>query len=187
MCLIHFCLLFISGMVMTGICLPVLLLLPLVASVPSPSRAPSKYCRRCCDPLDPPITPHPTAYQTPEIRTYINMTILKGKNKIQTFSVPSHSFRLIAQHIANCQKGASSYHEYITIKYRKKVLFMFINKLHLLSLLDRHWWFDVLKAWPSYYFLVYRIYDCIIFWHTVVHTHIMCVWLKLVDIRPYAY
>lgn len=65
---------------MFGFCLPLLLLLPLVASVPSPSRSPLKYCRRCCDPLEPPISasPRPMTYQTPEVRTFINMTILKG-------------------------------------------------------------------------------------------------------------
>ncbi|XP_060774109.1 complement C1q tumor necrosis factor-related protein 1 [Neoarius graeffei] len=65
---------------MSGFFLPVLLLLPLVASVPSPSRSPPKYCRRCCDQLDPPHSnsPRPVAYQTPEVRTFINMTILKG-------------------------------------------------------------------------------------------------------------
>ncbi|KAK3556734.1 hypothetical protein QTP70_015084 [Hemibagrus guttatus] len=65
---------------MSGFFLPVLLLLPLVASVPSPSRSPPKYCRRCCDHLDPPLSnsPRPVAYQTPEVRTFINMTILKA-------------------------------------------------------------------------------------------------------------
>ncbi|KAK2857531.1 hypothetical protein Q7C36_005450 [Tachysurus vachellii] len=65
---------------MSGFFLSVLLLLPLVASVPSPSRSPPKYCRRCCDHLDPPVSnsPQPVAYQTPEVRTFINMTILKG-------------------------------------------------------------------------------------------------------------
>ncbi|XP_039512545.1 complement C1q tumor necrosis factor-related protein 1 [Pimephales promelas] len=57
--------------------LGVFLLLPLVASVPPPSRPTPRYCRRCCDHLDPPLIP--TANQTPEIRTIINMTILKGE------------------------------------------------------------------------------------------------------------
>lgn len=63
-----------------------LLLLPHVASVPSPSRPTPKYCRRCCDHLDPPLNPapHPAANQTPEIRTIINMTILKGKTEPDT-------------------------------------------------------------------------------------------------------
>ncbi|KAG9277511.1 complement C1q tumor necrosis factor-related protein 1 [Astyanax mexicanus] len=65
---------------MSGFFLPVLLLLPLVASVPSPSRPPPKYCRRCCDHLEPPLSSssRPVAYQAPEVRTFINMTILKG-------------------------------------------------------------------------------------------------------------
>uniref|UniRef100_A0AAR2LEP4 C1q domain-containing protein n=2 Tax=Pygocentrus nattereri TaxID=42514 RepID=A0AAR2LEP4_PYGNA len=68
------------GVVMSGFFLPVLLLLPLVASVPSPSRLPPKYCRRCCDHLEPPLSPssRPVTYQAPEVRTFINMTILKG-------------------------------------------------------------------------------------------------------------
>ncbi|XP_067316621.1 complement C1q tumor necrosis factor-related protein 1 [Pseudorasbora parva] len=53
-----------------------LLLLPHVASIPSPSRPTPRYCRRCCDHLDPPL--NPAANQMPEIRTIINMTILKG-------------------------------------------------------------------------------------------------------------
>ncbi|XP_034542849.1 complement C1q tumor necrosis factor-related protein 1 isoform X1 [Notolabrus celidotus] len=57
-------------------CLRLLLLLPLVSSVPSPSRSPSRLCRRCCDHLEPPATS--TKYQMPEVHTVINMTILKG-------------------------------------------------------------------------------------------------------------
>uniref|UniRef100_A0A672L796 C1q and TNF related 6b n=1 Tax=Sinocyclocheilus grahami TaxID=75366 RepID=A0A672L796_SINGR len=40
-----------------------------------------RYCRRCCDHLDPPLSPapQPAANHTPEIRTIINMTILKGE------------------------------------------------------------------------------------------------------------
>ncbi|KAL1005647.1 hypothetical protein UPYG_G00061780 [Umbra pygmaea] len=68
--------------VMSGVCLSFLLLLPLVSSSPSPSRP----CRQCCDHLQPPESPasHPahaasaTHSQIPEVRTYINMTILKG-------------------------------------------------------------------------------------------------------------
>ncbi|KTF94386.1 hypothetical protein cypCar_00041333 [Cyprinus carpio] len=56
-----------------------LLLLASVASVPPPSRPTPRYCRRCCDHLDPPLSPAPqaAANHMPEIRTIINMTILK--------------------------------------------------------------------------------------------------------------
>lgn len=44
-------------------------------------------CKRCCDPLDsstdtPPIPPshHHFPYPVPEVRPYINITILKGKS-----------------------------------------------------------------------------------------------------------
>ncbi|XP_051985851.1 complement C1q tumor necrosis factor-related protein 1 [Xyrauchen texanus] len=65
---------------MFGVFVPVLLLLLPVTSGSSPSRPPSRHCRRCCDHLDMPINPAspPAAYQTPEIHTVINMTILKG-------------------------------------------------------------------------------------------------------------
>ncbi|XP_028829463.1 complement C1q tumor necrosis factor-related protein 1 [Denticeps clupeoides] len=67
---------------MSGVLLLVLLLPPLGASVPSPSRPPLRYCRRCCDHLDPPesaSSPRPGGlYVSPEVRTFINMTILKG-------------------------------------------------------------------------------------------------------------
>ncbi|XP_053712913.1 complement C1q tumor necrosis factor-related protein 1 [Synchiropus splendidus] len=53
-----------------------LLLLPLVSAVPSPPRPPSKFCRRCCDHSGP--TGPPSQFQMPEVRTIINMTILKG-------------------------------------------------------------------------------------------------------------
>lgn len=58
-----------------------LLLLPPEGSGSSPSRPTPKYCRRCCDHLDLPLSPassHSAANQMPEIRTIINMTILKG-------------------------------------------------------------------------------------------------------------
>ncbi|XP_041641497.1 complement C1q tumor necrosis factor-related protein 1 [Cheilinus undulatus] len=61
---------------MLSVCLRLLLLLPLVSSVPSPSRPPSRICRRCCDYHEPPAAS--TQYQMPEVRTVINMTILKG-------------------------------------------------------------------------------------------------------------
>ncbi|XP_045546941.1 complement C1q tumor necrosis factor-related protein 1 [Salmo salar] len=68
--------------IMFGVCLSVLLLLPLASSIPSPSRPPPKLCRRCCDPLQPPESsaarPAHHAAATPEVHTYINMTILKG-------------------------------------------------------------------------------------------------------------
>ncbi|KAG5278804.1 hypothetical protein AALO_G00102940 [Alosa alosa] len=71
---------------MSGLPVPVLLLLPLVVvvavAVPSPSRPPVRYCRRCCDHLDPPDSPSSPRsaglHQAPEVRTFINMTILKG-------------------------------------------------------------------------------------------------------------
>uniref|UniRef100_A0A3B5MCA6 C1q and TNF related 6b n=1 Tax=Xiphophorus couchianus TaxID=32473 RepID=A0A3B5MCA6_9TELE len=54
-----------------------LFLLALVCCVSSSPRSPSRLCRRCCDQLDPPAT---TAhYQMPDVRTVINMTILKDK------------------------------------------------------------------------------------------------------------
>ncbi|XP_008430379.1 complement C1q tumor necrosis factor-related protein 1 [Poecilia reticulata] len=56
-----------------------LFLLALVCCVSSSPRSPSRLCRRCCDQLDPPDPPDTTAhYQMPEVRTVINMTILKG-------------------------------------------------------------------------------------------------------------
>ncbi|KAJ8386116.1 hypothetical protein AAFF_G00177100 [Aldrovandia affinis] len=61
--------------------LPPVLLLHLVASVPPPSGAPPRICRRCCDHLEPAEgspARNPAQNQMPEIRTYINMTILKG-------------------------------------------------------------------------------------------------------------
>ncbi|XP_029583185.1 complement C1q tumor necrosis factor-related protein 1 [Salmo trutta] len=64
----------------------VLLFLPLVITVPPPGGAPPAPCRRCCDDLE--LQKGPPAPQTgdqksdlnqmPEVRTYINMTILKG-------------------------------------------------------------------------------------------------------------
>ncbi|XP_034388814.1 complement C1q tumor necrosis factor-related protein 1 [Cyclopterus lumpus] len=61
---------------MTTLCLRLLWLLPLACCVPSPSRPPSRLCRRCCDHQDPPA--NPAQYQMPEVRTVINMTILQG-------------------------------------------------------------------------------------------------------------
>ncbi|KAG7460085.1 hypothetical protein MATL_G00217630 [Megalops atlanticus] len=58
---------------------PILLLLPLVVSVPPPSSAPPRPCRRCCDHLTDGSPAHNIPQnQMPEIRPYINMTILKG-------------------------------------------------------------------------------------------------------------
>ncbi|KAM6972238.1 complement C1q tumor necrosis factor-related protein 1 [Aplochiton taeniatus] len=69
---------------MLPVCVPLLLLLlPLSCCVPPPSRPP-RVCRRCCDHLDPPENPSSsarsaaTAPHPPEVRTFINMTILKG-------------------------------------------------------------------------------------------------------------
>lgn len=66
---------------MSAVLLSALLLLPIITCVSAPSRPPPKYCRRCCDHLDPPLNPAspPAANHTPEIRTFINMTILKGE------------------------------------------------------------------------------------------------------------
>nr|XP_019958217.1 PREDICTED: complement C1q tumor necrosis factor-related protein 1-like [Paralichthys olivaceus] len=61
---------------MLDLCMRLLLLLPLVCCVPSPSRPPSRLCRRCCDHPEP--SPATAQYQMPEVRTVINMTILKG-------------------------------------------------------------------------------------------------------------
>lgn len=61
---------------MLAVCARLLLLLPLVCCVPSPSRPPSRLCRRCCDHSEPPAAT--AQYQMPEVRTVINMTILKG-------------------------------------------------------------------------------------------------------------
>ncbi|XP_064179811.1 complement C1q tumor necrosis factor-related protein 1 [Anguilla rostrata] len=65
---------------MFGGILPLVLLLPLVASA-SPSKAPPRICRRCCDHLEPPegaSTRTAPPQRVPEVRTFINMTILKG-------------------------------------------------------------------------------------------------------------
>lgn len=70
---------------MFGGILPLVLLLPLVASVP-PSKAPPRFCRRCCDHLGPPESPSThaaTPQQMPEVRTFINMTILKGTSAVR--------------------------------------------------------------------------------------------------------
>uniref|UniRef100_A0A667WQ69 Secreted protein n=1 Tax=Myripristis murdjan TaxID=586833 RepID=A0A667WQ69_9TELE len=65
---------------MLGVCLRLALLLPLACCVPSSSKPPPRMCRRCCDHLEPPAAS--TQYQMPEVRTVINMTILKGKRRI---------------------------------------------------------------------------------------------------------
>lgn len=66
---------------MSAVFLSALLLLPTVAFGSASLRPPPRHCRRCCDQLDPPLNPasHPAANHTPEIRTFINMTILKGE------------------------------------------------------------------------------------------------------------
>lgn len=63
---------------MLVVCLRLLVLLPMVCCVPSPSRPPSRICRRCCDHSEPSAAT--AQYQMPEVRTVINMTILKGSN-----------------------------------------------------------------------------------------------------------
>ncbi|XP_040025417.1 complement C1q tumor necrosis factor-related protein 6 isoform X2 [Gasterosteus aculeatus] len=61
---------------MLAVCLRLLWLLPLACCVPSPSRPPSRLCRRCCDHTEPPAATGQR--QIPEVRAVINMTILKG-------------------------------------------------------------------------------------------------------------
>ncbi|XP_061626369.1 complement C1q tumor necrosis factor-related protein 1 [Phyllopteryx taeniolatus] len=55
-----------------------LFLLPLARCLPSPSRPPSRYCRRCCDHLDPQTSGSAPYYRPAEVRTVVNMTILRG-------------------------------------------------------------------------------------------------------------
>ncbi|XP_041098178.1 complement C1q tumor necrosis factor-related protein 6-like [Polyodon spathula] len=71
---------------MFGFCLTLLLLLPLSQTAPPSDAPPAQRCARCCDPLEyqssPPEgddTPPAGKYIVPEIRPYINMTILKGE------------------------------------------------------------------------------------------------------------
>ena len=68
--------------------LGVLLLLSLSSLVDlvPPPRSPPVLCRRCCDDLEPAegSGEQPTTAgfdHVPEVRTYINMTILKGRSK----------------------------------------------------------------------------------------------------------
>ncbi|XP_026159994.1 complement C1q tumor necrosis factor-related protein 6 [Mastacembelus armatus] len=61
---------------MLVVCMRLLLLLPLVCCVPSLSKPPSRLCKRCCDNTDQQAAV--AQYQMPEVRTVINMTILKG-------------------------------------------------------------------------------------------------------------
>ncbi|KAK1150504.1 complement C1q tumor necrosis factor-related protein 6 isoform X1 [Acipenser oxyrinchus oxyrinchus] len=72
---------------MFSLCLPLLLLLPLSQAAPPSDAPPPQHCARCCDHLEyqssPPEgadTPPAGKYIVPEIRPYINMTILKGKD-----------------------------------------------------------------------------------------------------------
>nr|XP_057928138.1 complement C1q tumor necrosis factor-related protein 1 isoform X2 [Doryrhamphus excisus] len=65
-----------SPSVAMAACLRLLLLLPLACSLPSPSRPPTRFCRRCCDHMEPQAGP--AHYHMPEVRTIVNMTILKG-------------------------------------------------------------------------------------------------------------
>ncbi|XP_058875839.1 complement C1q tumor necrosis factor-related protein 1-like [Acipenser ruthenus] len=71
---------------MFSLCLPLLLLLPLSQTAPPSDAPPTQHCARCCDHLEyqssPPEggdTPPAGKYIVPEIRPYINMTILKGE------------------------------------------------------------------------------------------------------------
>ncbi len=69
---------FISDRTMFGSFLLASLFLHLVVSVPQPA------CRRCCDhlpPLEDAATLRESMPAMPEVRTYINMTILKGTHK----------------------------------------------------------------------------------------------------------
>ncbi|KAJ8406709.1 hypothetical protein AAFF_G00296250, partial [Aldrovandia affinis] len=69
------------GVIMFGGILLLVLLFPLVVSVTPPSKAPHRVCRRCCDHLEPPESSTTRAappQQMPEVRAFINMTILKG-------------------------------------------------------------------------------------------------------------
>lgn len=57
----------------------VLFLLPPARCLPSPPpRPPSRYCRRCCDHLDSQASGSAPYYRPAEVRTVVNMTILKG-------------------------------------------------------------------------------------------------------------
>ncbi|KAM3597674.1 uncharacterized protein V6R79_007884 [Siganus canaliculatus] len=72
------------GAAMLGVLVLLSPLIPLVVMVPPPNLPPVG-CRRCCDHLEPEEgsgVPPPTGGFThvPEVRTYINMTILKGDN-----------------------------------------------------------------------------------------------------------
>ncbi|KAJ7992129.1 hypothetical protein DPEC_G00275340 [Dallia pectoralis] len=63
--------------------IPVLLLLPVIITVPPPGGASRPPCRRCCDHLEGSPAPQTVKHtrvldQTPDVRTFINMTILKG-------------------------------------------------------------------------------------------------------------
>ncbi len=74
---------FAVGTVMLGVLL-LLSLTSLVALLPPPS-VPLVPCRRCCDDLEPEEgsgdqPPIGGFRHVPEVRTYINMTILKGMN-----------------------------------------------------------------------------------------------------------
>lgn len=87
---------------MSAVCLRLLLLLPLVCCVPSPSRPPSRLCKRCCDHMEPPAAT--AQYQIPEVRTVINMTILKGSRDWINFCLLL-SLKLAG---ASCLFGTSS-------------------------------------------------------------------------------
>lgn len=70
---------------MLGVFVLLLSLTPLVATVPH-SGAPRVFCKHCCDHLEPEegsgdLAPLVEFNHVPEVRTYINMTILKGSKK----------------------------------------------------------------------------------------------------------
>uniref|UniRef100_A0A3Q2XUK3 C1q and TNF related 6b n=1 Tax=Hippocampus comes TaxID=109280 RepID=A0A3Q2XUK3_HIPCM len=52
--------------------------MPPARCLPSPPRPPSRYCRRCCDHLDSQALGSAPYYRPAEVRTVVNMTILKG-------------------------------------------------------------------------------------------------------------
>lgn len=88
------------GRVMLG----ALLLLSLFSLV-APGPPPSGSCRRCCDHLDPPEGTRDQrsgrVNHMPEVRTYINMTILKGNFKFSFCRICSFKMAGLVLH----QKG----------------------------------------------------------------------------------
>ena len=76
---------------------------PLMARVP-PLSTPPPPCSRCCDHLEPAegsgFQP-PTFNQVPEVRTFINMTILKGSSAVLSYSIRAPS-SLTVSAVAPC-------------------------------------------------------------------------------------